>query len=156
MVTTPKLPKGTANATPRAAYGTTQPLTDSIASTAREYAAAATDAVEKPVQEFVSIASVVASAATYASEERYESMKAFVSELVSGKEPVYTESVMSRLSSLLYGTEAPIVAKATSAIGEGYDSVSSIVAETYESANSAMGSATEKVKEIYSTVRDEL
>lgn len=148
--------KGTTNAVPRAAYGTIQPLTDSTTSATREYAATATGAAEKPVKEFVSAASAVASVASVAAEERYESMKAFVSELVSGKEPVYTESVMSRLSSLLYGTEAPVVAKVTSAIGEAYDSVSSVVAETYESANSAIGSATEKVKEIYSTVRDEL
>lgn len=133
------------NAAPGGSYGTTQALTASIASAAREYASVATNAAEKPIKEFAS----AASAATDAAEERYESMKEFVSELVNGKEPAYTESVMSRLSSLMYGTEAPIVAKATSAIGEAYNSVSSVVAENYES-------ATEKVKEVYSMVRDEL
>lgn len=137
------------NAAPGGSYGTTQALTASIASAAREYASAATSAAEKPIKEFASAASAVASAATDTAEERYESMKEFVSELVNGKEPAYTESVMSRLSSLMYGTEVPIVAKATSAVGEAYNSVSSLVAENYES-------ATEKVKEVYSMVRDEL
>lgn len=146
-----KLGESTSGAAPGATYGTIQSLTKSV-----EYAAAATGAAEKPMQEFVSVASDVASAATDAVEVRYESVKAFVSELVSGKEPAFTESAISRLSSIMYGTEAPLVAKATSAIGEAYDSVSTVVAGNYESANDAVGGATEKVKEVYSTMRDEL
>lgn len=110
-------------------------------------AASATSAAEKTTKEFTPAVSAVAIG------ERYESMKAFVSELVNGKEPAYAESAMSRLSSLMYGTEAPIFAKATSAIGEAYDSVSSMVSENYESAKSAIA---EKAKEVHSKVRDEL
>lgn len=145
MITSSEPPKVTSNTAPRAAYGTM-----TISATPATYTSAATSTTEKPTKEFAPTATAVAI------EERYESMKAFVSELVNGKEPAYTESVMSRLSSLMYRTEAPIVAKATSAIGEAYDSFSSMVSENYGSASSAIRDATEKAKEAYSAVRDEL
>lgn len=141
MITSSELPKATSNTAAKAAHNT---LTALAASATHEYTSVATNAAEK---EFAFAVAV---------EERYESMKTFVSELVNGKEPAYTESVMSRLSSLMYGTEAPIVAKATSAIGEAYDSVSSMVSENYGSAKSAIADAAEGVKEVYSVLRDEL
>ncbi|KAH8153162.1 uncharacterized protein LAJ45_02749 [Morchella importuna] len=107
-----------ASAASSVVYGTPQLFTESVASVAGEYASAVTDSAE----------------------ERLESVKAFVSELVSGKEPAYTESVMSRFSSLMYGTDAPIFSRATSAAGEAYESASSMVSDNFESATSAVGS----------------
>ena len=66
---------------------------------------------------------VAAATAQDTFEEKYEQMKALVSELVSGKPPTFTESVYSRLSSLY--TQPTIIAQATDAAADTYSSLSS-------------------------------
>ncbi|KAL9068412.1 MAG: hypothetical protein Q9157_006511 [Trypethelium eluteriae] len=91
-----------------AVYGKPTPWSESVLAQGSEYAAQATDAVAA----------------------QYASVQAIVSELVVGKEPDFTESVMSRLYSA-YSTGAPQMAS----------SVSSFVEDTYASASSAISAA---------------
>lgn len=66
---------------------------------------------------------VAAESAQKVFDERYEELRALVSELVSGKPPSFTESVYSRFSSLY--TQPTIVARATDAAADAYSSFSS-------------------------------
>ena len=68
----------------------------------------------------------IAKAVGDVAEERFDLMKAFISELISGKEPTFTESAMSRLSLQWYGA-TPAVAKATKAVVDAADSAYSDV-----------------------------
>ncbi|KAF2748111.1 hypothetical protein M011DRAFT_476735 [Sporormia fimetaria CBS 119925] len=110
-------------------YGSQTPWAQSVYSQAGEYGAQAT-------------AQAV---------EQYAAVQALVSELVVGKEPVFTESVMHRLSSAYHvGLPAAIssassyasanIDAATSLAGEGYDHVTAAAADVYESASSVVSS----------------
>ncbi|CUS11989.1 unnamed protein product [Tuber aestivum] len=100
-----KLAENAASAASEKIYGTPQPSTESVASVVGEHVATATAKTEK----------------------EYESMRAFISELVYGKEPAFTESVMSRFSSLFHATPTP--------------SLSHAAAGSHVSAASPMGSS---------------
>ncbi|KAF2276303.1 uncharacterized protein EI97DRAFT_377774 [Westerdykella ornata] len=110
-------------------YGQPTPWAQSIYSQAGEYGAQATAHVA----------------------EQYLAVQALVSELVIGKEPDFTESVMNRLSSAYY-TGLPAAASsvssfasvnmeaASSLAGESYEHATSVAAEAYQSASSVVSS----------------
>ncbi|PWW77424.1 hypothetical protein C7212DRAFT_178860 [Tuber magnatum] len=110
-----KLAENAASAASEKIYGTSQPPIESPTSVVGEH---------------------VATATTKAQIE-YESVKALISELVHGKEPTYTESVMSRFSSLFHATPTPLLSRAA---GGSYSSASSSLDESRDPATSAMGS----------------
>ncbi|KAF2398027.1 hypothetical protein EJ06DRAFT_532393 [Trichodelitschia bisporula] len=90
-------------------YGTPTPFTESIWSQAGDYAAQA----------------------TAAAAEQYAAVQALVSDLVVGREPAFTESVMSRLNSA-YATGAPALASsASSYASEAYGSASSVITSVF-------------------------
>jgi hypothetical protein len=110
-------------------YGAPTPWTGSVYSQAGAYAAQAT-----------------AQAA-----ERYASVQALISELVVGKEPDFTESVMNRFSSAYYTAIPDVMSSvnsfasenieaATSYAGESYEAVTDIAADAFASASSVVSS----------------
>ncbi|KAF1816248.1 hypothetical protein P152DRAFT_115747 [Eremomyces bilateralis CBS 781.70] len=92
-----------------AIYGTTTPYHQAAISQAGSYAAVATGAAAA----------------------QYSSLQALVSELIIGREPDYTESVMNRLSSA-YHTDYPAMASvAASMADEAYSQASAAVASAF-------------------------
>ncbi|KAM5351119.1 hypothetical protein ACJ41O_003842 [Fusarium nematophilum] len=91
-----------------------------------------------------------ASAVTASAEasKQYESVSELVSELISGKEPSFTESVLSRLQAA-YATAAANIESFASDASEAAASVG-------EKVGSAASQATEAVKETYQHAKDEL
>jgi len=90
-------------------YGTPTPFAHSAWNQAGEYAAQATDAAAS----------------------QYLIVQAIISELVVGKEPDFTESVMNRLSSAYYTGVPAVVASASSLANEAYDSASSVITAVF-------------------------
>jgi hypothetical protein len=90
-------------------YGQPTPYTESIGSQAREYGAQATDAVAS----------------------QYSAMQDLVSQLVIGREPDFTESVMNRFRSV-YQTGLPgMASSASSYVGDTYNSAASVVSSAF-------------------------
>ncbi|KAL9026691.1 MAG: hypothetical protein Q9196_004681 [Gyalolechia fulgens] len=91
-------------------YGAPTPWSESIMSQASGYAAQATDGA-------------------YA---QYEAVQGLFEELVSGREPDFTESVMNRLSSAYYtGAHASVAVSASSYVSDTYASASSVVSTVF-------------------------
>ncbi|KAL8871019.1 MAG: hypothetical protein Q9174_003067, partial [Haloplaca sp. 1 TL-2023] len=91
-------------------YGAPTPWSESMAAQAGEYAAQATDGAFA----------------------QYEAVQALFKEMVSGKEPDFTESVMNRLSAAYYtGAHASAAASASSYVSDTYASASSAVSGMY-------------------------
>ena len=119
-------------------YGTTTGAAESLSSQASQnweslIAAASTAVYGQPTpwsESVLSQGAQYAAQATAAAAVQYASVQAIVSELVVGKEPDFTASVMSRLHSA-YTTGAP----------QAVSSVSSFVEDTYASASSALSAA---------------
>jgi hypothetical protein len=72
-----------------------------------------------------------AAQATVAAASQYNHMRDVVSELLIGKEPDFTESVMSRLQSAYYTDAADVAASASSYFNEVYGSASSVVSSVF-------------------------
>ncbi|KAL8786401.1 MAG: hypothetical protein Q9213_002817 [Squamulea squamosa] len=91
-------------------YGAPTPWSESVRSQASEYAAQATNGAFA----------------------QYEAVQALVKEMVSGKEPDFTESIMSRLSAAYYtGSHVSVAASASSFVGDSYASASSVVSTIF-------------------------
>jgi hypothetical protein len=99
-------------------YGTPTPFADSVYSGAVTYGAQAT-------------AQAVA---------QFGAVQALISELVVGKEPDFTESVMNRFSSAYYTGYPAAVSSASSYASENFESASSYAADAYNSASSVVSS----------------
>lgn len=96
-------------------YGQPTPVYASLASQATEYASQVTEAAAS----------------------QYAVIQAFVSELIVGKEPDFTESVMSRLSTAFYhGYHVTLASSASSLASEVYESASSVVSSVSSVASS--------------------
>lgn len=89
-----------------------------------------------------------AAAASDAAVKRFEAVNKIVSELIVGKEPTFSESVMSRLSA--------VYATATSNVGSMASEASAAAASVGDKVGSAASQATQAVKESVEQVRDEL
>ncbi|KAG5984991.1 hypothetical protein E4U55_002098 [Claviceps digitariae] len=89
-----------------------------------------------------------ASSASDSAAKQFDAVNKIISELVIGKEPTYSESIMSRLSAA-YAT-------ATSGVGSLAKEASAAASSMGEKVVSAASEATEVVKESTQHVRDEL
>ncbi|KAL8736581.1 MAG: hypothetical protein Q9181_002351 [Wetmoreana brouardii] len=91
-------------------YGAPTPWSESIVAQAGEYAAQATDGAFA----------------------QYEAVQALFKEMVAGREPDFTESVMKRLSAAYYtGAHASVAASASSYVSDSYASASSVVSTLF-------------------------
>ncbi|KAL8808733.1 MAG: hypothetical protein Q9200_004072 [Gallowayella weberi] len=91
-------------------YGAPTPWSESVIAQASEYAAQATDGAFA----------------------QYEAVQALFKEIVSGKEPDFTESVMNRLSAAYYtGAHVSVASSASSYISDTYASASSVVSTVF-------------------------
>ncbi|KAH8176672.1 transcription factor hoxa13 [Sarocladium implicatum] len=115
---------------------------------ASSYVSSATDAVADSASAASDKAEDSAVTASAEAAKQYDAVSQLVSELISGKEPTFSESVLSRLSA----------AYATAAAGlENYASEASAAAASVgEKVGSAASEATEAVRERIQNARDEL
>ncbi|KAF4972862.1 hypothetical protein FSARC_662 [Fusarium sarcochroum] len=115
---------------------------------ASSYASAATDAAADKAS--VASEAAAASAVTASAEalKQYEAVSELVSELISGKEPSFTESVLARFQKA-YATAAANAESLASQANEAAASVGDKV-------GSAASEATEAVKETFNRAKDEL
>ncbi|RDI83661.1 hypothetical protein Vi05172_g6203 [Venturia inaequalis] len=89
-----------------------------------------------------------AAQATDAATSQYAAVQALFSELIVGKEPDFTESVMNRLSSAYYTGVADYASSATSFASDAYASASSVVASVFTpppTLEAILGSASEQL-----------
>ncbi|CAO2652101.1 Nn.00g003840.m01.CDS01 [Neocucurbitaria sp. VM-36] len=139
--------------------GSETPWTESVASQASQnwealIAQASNQVYGKPTPWAESVyaqAGAYGAQATAAAVQQYAGVQALISELVVGKEPDFTESVMNRFSSAYY-SGVPAAASsvssyaseqfeaASSIAGDGYDAVTDAAANAYASASSVVGS----------------
>ncbi|KAF2114135.1 hypothetical protein BDV96DRAFT_647616 [Lophiotrema nucula] len=141
------------------AIGTETPWTESVASQASQnwealIAKASSQVYGAPTpwtESVYSQAGAYGAQATAQAVEQYAAVSALISELVIGKEPDYTESVLNRLSSAYstgflgavssVGSYASENYEAASSLANGgYDAATSYVADAYASASSAVSS----------------
>ena len=118
------------------------------ASAAGDYASSATSAAGEGGASVTSAAGAYASAGSEEIARQYSAASSIVSELLVGKEPSFSESVISRLGAA-YATVQATAASAASQAGEAAKSAGDKVA-------SAASEATEVVKDTASSIRDEL
>ncbi|USP77692.1 uncharacterized protein yc1106_04966 [Curvularia clavata] len=126
--------------------GSETPWTESVASKASEnwealVAQASSQVYGQPTpwaESVYSQAGAYGAQATEAAAKQYADVQALISELVMGKEPDFTESVMSRLASA-YSTGLPaVVASAQSYAEDSYNAVTDAAADAYASATSVV------------------
>lgn len=117
----------------------------SAASAANQYGGAASDAAANNAASITSAAGAAAAAAgqyaaagTDAAAQQYSVVSSIVSELLIGKEPTFSESVVSRLQGV-YATAIPEV------VVGAYESASSLASEAKETVASVAGQAKEAV-----------
>jgi hypothetical protein len=132
-----------ASAASSVVIGNETPWTESMASAASEnWEAIITKASSQiygaPTPYFVSRsllseAKLYGSQATDAVAAQYSAVQSLISELVAGKEPDFTESVYSHLSSAYYTGASQVVSSASSYAGEAYASASSVVSSVFTS-----------------------
>lgn len=90
--------------------------------------------------------------ATKAAQQQYADVSALISELVLGKEPAFTESIMSRFASA-YSTGVPAaLAAAQSYAGDGYEAASSYAGDSFESASSLASEAYVSASSVVSSI----
>ncbi|KND86538.1 hypothetical protein TOPH_08834 [Tolypocladium ophioglossoides CBS 100239] len=110
---------------------------DSVIESAGSYASAATRTAHD-----------AASTATPNAVKQYEAVSEIVSELVSGKEPAFSESVLSRLSA--------VYATAAASVGSLASEASAAAASVGDKVGSAASHATDAVKDSVQHEKDEL
>ncbi|CAN9216925.1 unnamed protein product [Alternaria alternata] len=140
--------------------GSETPWTDSVASQASQnwealIAQASSQVYGQPTpwaESVYSQAGAYGAQATAAAASQYAEVQALISELVIGKEPDFTESVMSRFASA-YSTGLPAamasaqsyasegINAASSYAGDGYEAVTEAAADAYASASSVVSAA---------------
>lgn len=144
-----------------AVYGSETPWTESLASAAStNWEDLITKASEqiygKPTPYFVSRrlleeAKEYAGSATDAVSSQYSAVQSLIGELVSGKEPDFTESVYSRFSSAYYTGAGAAVSSASSYASEAYQSASSVVSSVFTpppTLEAILDSASSRVNEV--------
>jgi hypothetical protein len=130
-----------ASAASSAAIGSETPWTESVASAASEnWEALITKASSQiygaPTPYFItrrllSEAKEYAAQATDSVVSQYSAVQSLISELVSGKEPDFTESVYSRFSSAYYTGAAQVASSASSYASEAYASANSVISSVF-------------------------
>jgi hypothetical protein len=90
--------------------------------------------------------------ATAQAAHQYVAVQALISELVIGKEPAFTESVMNRFSSAYYTGIPAVVESVNSYASENYEAASSYANQGYESATSYAADAYSSASSVVSSV----
>ncbi|KAH8200515.1 hypothetical protein TruAng_005345 [Truncatella angustata] len=119
-----------------------------VTDAAGSYVASAGDLAADNVSSATSLAGDYAQSASSAASEQYAIVASYISELIVGKEPTFSESVSSRLSEL-YGLASATAASAASHVTDNVASAASAAVE-------AASTATEGLKEKVENLRDEL
>ncbi|KZM26183.1 uncharacterized protein EKO05_0000433 [Ascochyta rabiei] len=140
--------------------GSETPWTESVASQASEnwealIARASSQVYGQPTpwtESVYSQAGAYGAQATARVAEQYAGIQALISELVVGKEPDFTESVMNRFASA-YSTGLPaVVASAESYVNGQYDSASSYAGESFEAATDYAADAYASASSVVSSI----
>lgn len=140
--------------------GSETPWTESVASQASEnwealIAKASSQVYGQPTpwaESVYSQAGAYGAHATARAAEQYAGIQALISELVVGKEPDFTESVMNRFVSA-YSTGLPaVVASAESYVNEQYGSASSYAGESFEAATDYAADAYASASSVVSSI----
>lgn len=129
--------------------GTETPWTESVASQASQnwealIAKASSQVYGQPTpwhESVYSQAGAYGAQATASVAEQYAAVQALVSELVVGKEPAFTESVMNRFSSAYYMGIPAAMSSVSSYANENYEAASSIASENIDAAGSYASSS---------------
>jgi hypothetical protein len=140
--------------------GSETPWTESIASKASQnwealIASASTQVYGAPTPWANSVYSQVGAygaEATAQAVEKYAAVQALISELVVGKEPDFTESVMNRFQSAYYTGIPAVVQSVNSYASENIEAVTSIAGESYDSATSYAADAYASASSVISSV----
>ncbi|KAH8726552.1 hypothetical protein GQ44DRAFT_726115 [Phaeosphaeriaceae sp. PMI808] len=140
--------------------GSETPWTDSVASQASVnwdavIAKASNQVYGQPTpwaESVYSQAGVYGAQATAAAAQQYNDIQALISELVIGKEPVFTESIMMRFSSAYYTGVPAAAASAQSYAGDSYEAASSYAGENYEAASSYAADAYTSASSVVSSI----
>ncbi|KAF1931480.1 uncharacterized protein M421DRAFT_98626 [Didymella exigua CBS 183.55] len=140
--------------------GSETPWTESVASQASEnwealIAKASSQVYGQPTpwaESVYSQAGAYGAQATARAAEQYAGIQALISELVVGKEPDFTESVMNRFASA-YSTGLPaVVASAESYVNEQYGSASSYAGESFDAATEYAADAYASASSVVSSI----
>jgi hypothetical protein len=140
--------------------GSETPWTESVASQASEnwealIAKASSQVYGQPTpwaESVYSQAGAYGAQATARAAEQYAGIQALISELVVGKEPHFTESVMNRFASA-YSTGLPaVVASAESYVNEQYGSASSYAGESFDAATEYAADAYASASSVVSSI----
>ncbi|KAJ4403823.1 hypothetical protein N0V91_006336 [Didymella pomorum] len=140
--------------------GSETPWTESVASQASEnwealIAKASSQVYGQPTpwaESVYSQAGAYGAQATVRAAEQYAGIQALISELVVGKEPDFTESVMNRFASA-YSTGLPaVVASAESYVNEQYGSASSYAGESFDAATEYAADAYASASSVVSSI----
>lgn len=121
---------------------------DNLFKDATSVASVATDAAAEKAAAMSNAAEDSGASASAAAAQQYEAVSDLVSELMHGKEPSFTESVLSRLGN--------VYATAASNVGNFATEASAAASSIGDKVNSAASHATDAVKESVQHVRDEL
>ena len=121
---------------------------DNMMSGAGAQATAASDALSKGVSSATHVAADSAMTASAEAAKQYDAVSELVSELLSGKEPTFTESVLSRLGA--------VYATASANVENFASDASAAAASIGDKVGSAASQATQAVKDNVQHARDEL
>ena len=121
---------------------------DNLFKDATSVASVATDAAAEKAAAMSNAAEDSGASASAAAAQQYEAVSGLVSELMHGKEPSFTDSVLSRLGN--------VYATAASNVGNFATEASAAASSIGDKVNSAASQATDAVKESVQHVRDEL
>ena len=140
--------------------GSETPWTESVASQASHnwealIAKASSQVYGAPTPWAVSVysqAGAFAAQATAQAADQFIAVQDLISELVVGKEPDFTESVMSRFSSAYYVDIPAAVSSVNSFASENYEAISSYAGESYEAATEYAADAYASASSIASSV----
>lgn len=115
---------------------------------AADFASSAGDLAAENISSATSVAGEYAGSASSAASAQYSIVASYVSELLVGKEPTFSESVSQRLAEI-YALASSTAASAASQVTESAASAANAAAE-------AASTATENVKDRVESFRDEL
>jgi hypothetical protein len=127
-------------------YGTPTPVIKSMSSKASLSASSIASSGSSVASEAAaSVTSVVVDMAGIA-QLRYLELQNLVSELIHNKEPSFSESVVSRVSSIVYGTPTPILSHASSYLVSATSAAAQAVASMPPAIDTMISDAVSRVK----------
>ena len=139
-------------------YGQQNPMIgwyDSMFEEASSAASAASGAAAGGASSLSQAAADSAVTASAAAQDQYDAVNKLISELIHGKEPTFSESVLARFNEA-YKTVGAVYATAAASVESVVGDASSAVASVGDKVGSAASEATEAVKESAQRYKDEL